>query len=124
MDIISGLSAVRTALGVAKDLREIDKSVDEAAFKIKLAELTSALADAQVSLSDAKLKINELQNQIDALEQGQSCPICLIGRMRVESHRPDKSWPNREKHHLKCDADSCRYEAERTFDKQAFEYIR
>jgi hypothetical protein len=58
MDIASGLSAASAAITIAKDLREIDRSVDEATFKLKIAELTEALADTKIALSDARNKIS------------------------------------------------------------------
>ena len=59
MDIASGLSAASAAITIAKDLREIDRSVDEATFKLKIAELTEALADTKIALSDARNKISK-----------------------------------------------------------------
>jgi hypothetical protein len=51
MDIMTGLSAVAQALNVANWLRGIEKEFDAAEFKIKIADLYSALADAKVALA-------------------------------------------------------------------------
>ena len=90
MDIVGGLSAASLALGLVKDLRDIDRSVDEATFKLKISELTFALADTQIALSDAKLKLNETTQQIQTLKSdvetaisGEICPKCHKGRMKL-----------------------------------------
>ena len=81
MDLIGGLSAAKLAIDIAKDLRSIDRSVDDATFKLKLAELTMALADAQLALSEAKVKIGELEGKISSIEDGKICPKCRVGRL-------------------------------------------
>ena len=94
MDIIGGLTAARLAVNLAKDLREIDRSVDEATFRLKLAELTSALADAHVALSEAKLELNKkdaetrsLSDELRELKEGAICPKCRKGNLEIiESH--------------------------------------
>ncbi len=91
MDLMQGLSAANMALGFIKDLREIDRSVDEAGFKLKIAEIASALADAKIALSDANLHLNEkeqvirdLRRELDELKNGDFCPKCHIGRMKLD----------------------------------------
>ena len=54
MDIVTGIAAVAQAISIAKDLREMDKEIDRAEFKLKIADLTSALADAKIALVDAQ----------------------------------------------------------------------
>ena len=90
MDVIGGLTAAKLALDLVKDLREIDKSVDEATFKLKLADLTSALADTKVALSDAKLSLQDKDAEIVRLAReltdakfGEICPMCRDGRMKL-----------------------------------------
>ena len=85
MDIIGGLTAAKLALDLAKDLRAIDRSVDEATFKLKLADLTSALADAQLALSEAKVKMADLEKELHSAKFGDSCPMCLVGHLRGTS---------------------------------------
>ena len=127
MDLIGGLSAARLALDIAKDLREIDASVDQAQYKLKLADLTSALADAQIALSDAKLELNKLTEQLaskdaelDALNNGERCPKCRTGRLEMESFEP-VYWKGLnelgvEKHFFKCGDESCDFVIARTVD--------
>jgi hypothetical protein len=85
VDLVGGLTAAKLAIDLAKDLREIDRSVDEATFKLKLAELTSALAEAQVALSDAKIRIGELEQELSDYRLGKICPKCRVGHMQLES---------------------------------------
>jgi hypothetical protein len=39
MEILTGLTAISQAIGISRELKEIDRGVDEAAFKLKLAGL-------------------------------------------------------------------------------------
>jgi hypothetical protein len=92
MDLIGGLTAAKLAIDLAKDLRQIDRSVDEAGFKLKLADLTSALADTQVALSEARMemidkerKIRELEDSLNSATKGDLCPKCRQGRLSLVS---------------------------------------
>lgn len=85
MDLIGGLSAAKLAIEIAKDLRSIDRSVDDATFKLKLAELTIALADAQLALSEAKVKISEQEHDLRTLRDGKVCPKCHTGRLSLRA---------------------------------------
>lgn len=69
MDIPVAVQAITTAIGLAKDLREIDRGIDEASFKLKLADLTESLADAKVSLVEAQNALTEKDREIDRLKQ-------------------------------------------------------
>jgi len=90
LDILTGLAALSQALGIAKELREIDRGLDEAAFKLKLADLQTNLAEAKASLSDAKIelssksqRIKELEGELDLAINGDYCPKCRSGRMKL-----------------------------------------
>ncbi|QSR18985.1 hypothetical protein [Novosphingobium sp. KA1] len=54
MDIASGIAAVTQGLGIAKALRGIEKSYDEATYRAKVAEVIEALTDAKLALAEAK----------------------------------------------------------------------
>lgn len=91
MDIATGLTLLSQATGIVKNLREIDKGFDAAALKAQMADVYGALADVKIALSDARetiqerdQTIKELENKIAALVSGEPCPICTIGRMRVQ----------------------------------------
>ncbi len=88
MDVLGGLTAAKMALDLAKDLREIDKSVDEAAFKMKLAELMGALADTQIAFADAKIRISELEDDLERLTNGDPCPKCKTEKLVLISSEP------------------------------------
>jgi hypothetical protein len=125
MDIASGLSAASAAITIAKDLREIDRSVDEATFKLKIAELTEALADTKIALSDARNKISEkdgelheLRNEILALKSGDVCPVCGLARMktvRMISH-PTFGEVGVQEKHLECENPICTHSEKRIHD--------
>ena len=127
MDIVGGLTAANLALGLVKDLRDIDRSVDEAAFKLKVSELTFALADTQIALSDANLKLNEttqqiqtLKNDLETATSGDICPKCRSGRMqliRTNSHRMGSLGQfGVEDWHLACDEAECGFEQTKMHD--------
>jgi hypothetical protein len=116
MDLMSGLAAASHAIQIAKDLRSIDRSVDEATFKLKLSDLTMALADTQIALSDAKLQIAELNAKLLAATSGDICPVCRIGRLGVTKVTPHDYSTGIEFHSVSCDGTSCSYSATRTYD--------
>lgn len=67
MDIASGLTAATQALGIAKTLREVDKSYDAVLYKTKIVELMDALVDAKAALTEAKATIEERDKEIASL---------------------------------------------------------
>ena len=67
MDIASGIAAATHGLGIAKTLREIEKSYDQATLKAQLADLMSTLADAKLALIEAKESMAEKDKEIAAL---------------------------------------------------------
>ena len=115
MDLVGGLTAVRLAIDIGKDLRSIDRSVDEATYKLKLADLSSALADAQMALSEAKLRLGQLEMELDSLRDGTLCPVCRKGRLKVISVEPH-GYSNFEFHTCKCDEPSCSYQTTKGYD--------
>lgn len=67
MDIAGSLSAVTSALGLVKELREIDAQFDKAEMKLKIAELTSALSDAKLGLADIAEELKNKEAEIARL---------------------------------------------------------
>ncbi|MCF6272162.1 MAG: hypothetical protein L3J37_03085 [Rhodobacteraceae bacterium] len=127
MDIVGGLSAASLALGLVKDLRDIDRSVDEATFKLKVAELTSALADTKISLSDAKLSMSDKDEQIRSLEAkikdlvaGEMCPVCNNARLKTISVRPHPTFGKLgvQEKQMKCEDSECNHSENRMHDPQ------
>ncbi len=68
MDIAGSISAVTAALGLVKELREIDAQFDKAEMKLKIAELTEALSDAKLGLVDVAQSLKEKDEQINKLK--------------------------------------------------------
>ncbi|WP_296766233.1 hypothetical protein [Sediminimonas sp.] len=125
MDIASGLSAASTAINIAKDLRDIDRSVDEATFKLKIAELTKALADTEIALSEARtelsekqVEINELEAALRALTSGENCPVCGEGHLKTERVVPHPRFGKQgiQEKHLSCQNPECAHSEKRMHD--------
>jgi hypothetical protein len=121
MDLLSSLTAISQALGIAKELKEIDRGINEAEFKLKVAELMSALADAKVSLADAQSEVAALKEKLTELEEGPRCPVCKAGRLLIDrvEHWEDRSW---ETHFCKCDNSACSYFNKRIFNSDRLRY--
>lgn len=99
MDIAGALTLVGQATSIAKSLKEIDRSLDAAAYKARIAELTEHLVDLKLTLSDAREElhtkdrtIRELQTVIEALKSGDVCPICEQGRLKVKASTAHKQF--------------------------------
>ena len=122
MDVIGGLTAAKLALDLAKDLREIDKSVDQASYKMKIAELMSALADTQLAFAEAKSQISNLEAELDILKNGFPCPKCRSGKIEVISVEPALYNTGVEFHKCICTNDSCDYVTDRMFDSSLWVY--
>jgi hypothetical protein len=127
MDIVGGLSALSQAVTLLRDLRDIDREVDEAAFKLKVAEIQNGLADAKIALADAKVALSsesdknlQLLRELDELRNGDYCPKCRTGRMRLvntefHSHRGLGHF-GVEDWDYKCDNAQCAFTQTRLHD--------
>jgi len=127
MTIIEGITAATQAIGLLKELRDIDRSVDEAAYRLKMADISSALADAKNALSDANLVLTEkkveianLKSALDEATSGEICPKCREGRMQL---RGTEIYSFRglgrygvEEWLLVCDNSDCQFEQNRLND--------
>jgi soluble cytochrome b562 len=69
VDIMTALATVRQAIQLAQDLRGIDKAIDAAEFKLKIADLTTALADIKMALSEAKEDLAAKDAEIESLKK-------------------------------------------------------
>ena len=86
------LSSIKTATDIAKFIKESDASLEKAEFKLKLAELVSALADTKIQASeiqelliDKDTKIKELEDRLtirDKLEWEQPYYWLLKGNQK------------------------------------------
>jgi hypothetical protein len=67
VDIIeNALGSTNQAIKLAQDLRRIE-TLDEASYKLKIADLTHALSDIKLALTDAKEDLASRDAQIDEL---------------------------------------------------------
>ncbi|MET3068828.1 hypothetical protein [Atlantibacter hermannii] len=66
--INAGLSAVKLAFGMAKDLKDASAAFNDAELRLKISDLYNALSEARMSLADAKIEIVELQTEVQRLE--------------------------------------------------------
>jgi hypothetical protein len=69
MDIAGTLAAITAALGLAKELHNIDHQFDKAELRLKVAELTTALADAKIGLVDVADQLRAKDAQIEKLRE-------------------------------------------------------
>jgi hypothetical protein len=77
VDIITAVTALGHAIKITKDLRDIDRGLDAAAYKAKMADLYGTLADVKMALTDAleaihdkDQELKELRAEIDKLKLG------------------------------------------------------
>lgn len=68
MDIMTALATAGQAIKLANDLRGIDKAVDAAEFRLKIADLAIALSDIKMALSEAKEEIGAKETEISDLK--------------------------------------------------------
>ncbi|MEK1890739.1 MAG: hypothetical protein AAAB35_24885 [Phyllobacterium sp.] len=68
MDIAAALSILGQAIGIAKDIKEIDTSFDTAAMKANAADLYGKLADVKMTLTDARDELRDKDSEIERLK--------------------------------------------------------
>lgn len=68
VDIMTALATASQAIKLANDLRGIDKAVDAAEYKLKIADLTVALSDIKLALTDARDELHAKSEEIKILE--------------------------------------------------------
>jgi len=68
-DIAGAISAVTAAVGLLKEMNQVDREFDKASLKLKIAELSGAVATAQIALAEAQKELNEKDARIAALER-------------------------------------------------------
>jgi hypothetical protein len=67
--ISAGLTSLKLALDITKELRNIDSSLKDAEVKLKLAELIEALSDAKILMSEMREENQQLKFKIKDLEK-------------------------------------------------------
>ena len=69
VDFMSALATASQAIKLAQDLRGIDKAINAAEYKLKIADLTSALSDIKMALAEAKEELAVKDKEIEALKK-------------------------------------------------------
>jgi hypothetical protein len=69
MDVMIALTGLSHAIGLTKQLYDIGKSIDEATFKLRVAEIQNSLADSKLALSDLRDQIHEKDRVIRELRE-------------------------------------------------------
>jgi hypothetical protein len=64
IEVTQTLSTIAAAIGLAKEFRQLNKIVDEAEFKLKMAEIQIALADAKATIAELTGAITERDTEI------------------------------------------------------------
>ena len=76
----AALNSLKTAIDIAKFLRESDLSLERAELKLKLADLVTALADAKIQLVDVQEALAEKDKRIAELEEAFQSKDALVRR--------------------------------------------
>lgn len=75
MDLIAGLAATAKGLEIAKALRDIDRSMEAAEYRAKIADLIDQLTDAKIALSEARETIAAKDAEIRRLTEVQAAKV-------------------------------------------------
>jgi hypothetical protein len=67
MDIAGALATLTAAIGLAKELRDIDHQFDKAELRLKIVEMTDALATAKAALVEAEGVIRDKDEEVSRL---------------------------------------------------------
>ena len=67
-DIISGLTALKTAIEITKEIMNASSAFNDAEMRLKFSELYSTLSDAKIELADAQLEMHDLRKKIIELQ--------------------------------------------------------
>jgi hypothetical protein len=95
MDWAVALTSASQALGLVKTLVEVDRSVDHATFKMKIADLSSNVADLKLALIEAQSEATEKDETIARLKKAfefREDQTVTVRGMRYEK-APDGSGP-------------------------------
>jgi len=131
MDLMTGLTAANQALGLVKQLRDLERAAGDAVFRDQIVKLQEALFDARSSLLDAKealqekdAQIAELGKAIDELNSGELCPACRNGKLKkIAGKKPRSQGMARagiQEWTMRCDNDGCAHEETKLHDPNRF----
>lgn len=94
MPIVEAIAAVSQAIDVAKGLRAVEKGWDAAGYKVKIAELMTALSDARMELVAAREAATDKDAEFERLKAtlaGQASLVEARGGFKYRSD--DKGQP-------------------------------
>lgn len=69
IDPASVLTTISSAIKLVRELRYADKAIDEAQWKLKVADLTTALADTKMGVTELKDEIEVRDSEIARLKE-------------------------------------------------------
>lgn len=122
MDIIGALTVASQSVKLAKDLKDLERELDAATYKAKMAELYSNLADIKMALTDATellhekdAEIKRLKAELTARKTGEVCQLCGIGAMKVMAIKDDPVFGvfGHKQHTLICQNADCGHQETR-----------
>ena len=122
MDIMGALAVAGQTVKLAKDLRDLERDLDSASYKARMAELYGNLADIKMALTDAKEALHEkdgeikrLKSDIAALKSGEICPLCQTGHLKTTAIRKDPIFGpmGHQEHTLTCQNSECGHQETR-----------
>lgn len=80
MDIVAGLTAAGKALEIAKALRDLDRSLEGAEYRSRIADLIDQLTDTRIALSEARETIADKEAEIRRLTARNTGLIEVVGK--------------------------------------------
>jgi len=74
IDFAVALASKTKGWEALKAIQEIEKNLDAATYKAKVAELMSAVTDAKIALVDAREEVASKNKESGRLKEGLRCP--------------------------------------------------
>jgi len=91
--IAEAAAAVTAAIGLTKELVGVNKALSEAEFKLKIAELSSALAAAQMGMIDVQKTIVSKDAEIEDLKKSFAFRQELVEKNGFKYRKKDAGGP-------------------------------
>lgn len=109
MDLASAIAVAAQAVGIAKDLREIDKGFDVAELKARMADLYNNLADVRMALVDAQIDMREKDSEIEQLKSAFQLQRSLVERCGYKYEAFDSGEPKGDAFCPRCEQNHGRF---------------
>jgi hypothetical protein len=100
--IASALSGIKTALDIAKGIREANAQLETADFKLRLADMMGALADARISIADVQQQLSEKDAMIEELQTAVANSETVVKRYDAYYSVDEAGNPKGDPFCLKC----------------------